>query len=175
MSSTTWDALEKRLDNVKKPVQIFRLCDDTDVRARYLAAKREDEQAAAYLEGLAKDAEAEARALVEQQARKAKAEFAAAKKAYDAHTVVLRFQGLERDEIKDLMAKHPPSEEEEANGSDWDEDTFPPALIAAASLDGMPEEAAARYLKSWLPSDARDLWNAAWSVQNTRRTDLGKG
>lgn len=175
MSSTTWDALEKRLDNVKKPVQAFHLCDDTDVRARYLAAKREAEQADAYLAGMAKDTDAEARALVEQQARKAKAELTAAQKAYDAHTIVLRFQGLERQQLKDLMAKHPPSEEEEANGSEWDEDTFPPALIAAASLDGMPEEAAARYLKAWLPSDAQDLWNAAWSVQNTRRTDLGKG
>jgi hypothetical protein len=50
-----------------------------------------------------------------------------------------------------------------------------PALIAAASLDGMPEEAAARYLRTWIPSDARALWQAAWSVQHTQRTDLGKG
>ena len=173
MSSTTWDALEKRLDNIKKPVKALHLCDDTDVRDRYLAAKREVEQADAYLAGLSKDAED--RALVEQQAKKAKADLASAQKAYDAHTVVLRFQALERQQLKDLMDKHAPSEQDEANGLDWDEETFPPALIAAASLDGITEEAAARYRRSWIPSDAMDLWNAAWSVQNTRRTDLGKG
>jgi hypothetical protein len=30
-------------------------------------------------------------------------------------------------------------------------------------------------MKSWSLSDAQDLWNAAWGVQQRKRTDLGKG
>jgi hypothetical protein len=177
MTSTTsnWDKLEARLDRVKKPTRTLRLCDDTDIRDRYMAAKRRAEEADAYLNALDKDTDPEARTAYQKQAAGAQAELAEAQKDYTAHTIVLRFEALERQELKDLMAKHPPSEQDEASGADWNEDTFMPALIAAASLDGMPEEAAARYLKTWTPPDARDLWQAAWSVQNTQRTDLGKG
>jgi hypothetical protein len=174
-SSTPWDALEKRLDNIKKPVRVFRLCDDTDVRDRYLSAKRKTEQADTYLAGLSKDAEPEVRALAERQVVQAAAELKDAKKAYDSHTITLRFQGLERKKIERLLAAHPPTEQDEENGAEFAEATFAPALISAASLDGMTEEAAARYLETWIPSDARALWNAAWSVQHTQRTDLGKG
>lgn len=173
-SSTPWDALEKRLNNIQKPVSVFRLCDDTDVRDRYLAAKRKSEQADTCLSGLSKDAEPEVRALAERQAAQAAADLKDAKKAYDAHTITLRFQGLERQELEKLLAKHPPTEQDEENGAEFHEPTFAPALIAAASLDGMPEAAAARYLQIWTPLDARALWNAAWSVQHTQRTDLGK-
>ncbi|MFJ4473229.1 hypothetical protein ACIP2X_37845 [Streptomyces sp. NPDC089424] len=173
--TSTWEALEKRLNAVKPPVSVFKLCTLTDVRDRYLTAKREAEQADRQQALLSKDADPDARAVVEEQAKKAKAELEDAQKAYDRNTIVLRFQGLERQQLEELLAKHPPSEHDEANGSEFAEDSFMPALIAAASLDGMPEEAAARYMRTWTPADARALWNAAWSVQHTQRTDLGKG
>lgn len=179
-SSTAWEALEKRLTNLKKPVHTFALCDDPDIRDRYQTAKREAEQADTYLKSM-KDrqgtdgvVDADALHALEQQAKTARTELAAAKKAYDAHTVVLRFQALERQELEQLLAKHPPTEQDEENGTEFSE-AFMPALIAAASLDGMPEEAAARFMQTWTPSDARALWQAAWSVQHTQRTDLGKG
>ena len=78
-------------------------------------------------------------------------------------------------EIVALQKQHPASEEEEASGQDWSMDTFAPALIAAASLDGMPTEYARKCLDTWAPGDARDLWQAAWSIQHQKRTDLGKG
>lgn len=173
-SSTAWDALERRLNNVKKPVNVFRLCDDPDIRERYLTARKEADRADAYLDSLAKETDPDVRAVAERQAKDAQARLAAAQEAYDAHTVTLRFQALEREELEDLLAKHPPTEQDEENGSEFAED-FMPALVAAASLDGMPQEAAARFMKKWTPSDARNLWQAAWSVQHTQRTDLGKG
>jgi len=179
MTSTTsnsgWSALRKRLDNVKKPVRTFALCEDPDIRDRYLKAKRAAELAATSLESLPTTATKDARALIQKQADDASTELDQAKQAYDAVTVVLRFTGLERAALEDLQKKHPATEEDEAANWDFNFDTFAPVLISAASLDGMPAEDAQHFLDTWLPADAQDLWNAAWSAQHTRRTDLGKG
>jgi len=48
-AATGWDALEQRLNNVKKPVRTLKLCDDPEIRDRYLAATRASEQADAEL------------------------------------------------------------------------------------------------------------------------------
>jgi hypothetical protein len=177
MTSTTssWDALEKRLDQVKKPVRTFKLCQDTDIRDRYREAEYDNEQAQKVLKDLPKDADADARAIYQAQVRSAAAELAAAKKAYDAEVIVLRFAALERKDLEKLQKDNPPSEAEESEGKDFAMDTFAPALIAAASLDGMPAAAAQKYLDTWHASDAAALWNAAWSIQHQQRTDLGKG
>lgn len=178
MTSTTangWDALEARLNQVKKPVRTLHLCDDPDIRDRYRAAQNDFQRADTGLKEFPKDGDAEALAFLQAATTSAKTELAAAKKAYDAHTITLRFTALEQQELEDLQNKHPADEEGEEQGNDFAFDTFAPALISAASLDGMPVEAAARYLKTWTSPDARDLWNAAWSIQHTKRTDLGKG
>ena len=174
-AATGWDALEQRLNNVKKPVRTLRLCDDPEIRDRYLAAARAAERADDEVKALTKDTDKDVRALVEKEAAKVKAELQAAQREYDAHTITLRFTALEQQELEDLQQKHPASEQDEELGRDFAFDTFAPALISAASLDGMPVEAAARYMKTWTVSDARDLWQAAWSIQHTKRTDLGKG
>jgi hypothetical protein len=180
-ASSNWDALKKRLDNVKKPIRTFALCEDPEIRERYRAAQRTSEDANTYLTQVKAQADKadafdpEALAAVEKQAKDAKAELAAAQKAYDAATITLRFQTLEQQELDDLQEKHKPSEEDEAEGLNFAFDTFAPALISAASLDGMPAEDAARYLKTWGPEDSADLWRAAWSIQHVKRTDLGKG
>lgn len=171
---TAWDKLQARLDKVKKPTSTFALCDDAAIRDRYLEAQRKAEEADAYLNALDADDD-EARKAVQNQATEAKTELAEAKKAYDAHTIVLKFTALERQELEKLQNKHPASEEDEAGGSDFAFDTFAPELIAAASLDGMPADAAHRYLNTWTSADAAALWRAAWSIQHTQRTDLGKG
>jgi hypothetical protein len=174
-STTAWEKLEQRLNQVKKPVRTFKLCDDADIRDRYLAAQRDADQTDAYLKALDKDADPDDRAAMEKQAKAAAAELADAKKAYDAHTIVLRFTALERQELEDIQKKHPASEDDEAQGNDYAFDTFGPALISAASLDGMTVEAASRFLNTWTAGDAQGLWQAAWSIQHTKRTDLGKG
>lgn len=177
MTTTTansWDALQERLDKVKKPVRTLKLCDDPDIRDRYRAAQAAAERADAALKEFPKDGDPEALTFLQAAANGANVELAAAKKTYDAHTITLRFTALEQQELEDLQNKHPAGEEGEEQGNDFEFDTFAPALISAASLDGMPVEAAARYLKTWTSPDARDLWNAAWSIQHTKRTDLGK-
>lgn len=180
-TASNWDALKKRLDNVKKPIRTFALCEDPEIRDRYRSARRTSEDADTYLTQVkAQAGEADgfdpgALAAVEKQAKDAKAELAAAKKAYDAATIILRFQTLEQQELEDLQEQHKPSEEDEEQGLNFALDTFAPALISAASLDGMPVEDAASYLKTWGPEDAADLWRAAWSIQHVKRTDLGKG
>lgn len=173
--TSTWDELAKQLDSIDKPVSTFKLCRDPEVRDRYLNAQQAATEADRYLKDLPKDTDADARAVLEKEARAAKTELAAARKAYDAHTITLRFTALERKQLEQLQQQHPASEQDEANGDDYAMDTFAPALIAAASLDGMPADAARRYLDTWAPGDARDLWQAAWHIQHTRRTDLGKG
>lgn len=174
-STTSWDTLQKRLDNVKKPVSTLRLCDDADIRDRYLTAKRNAEQADSYAKALTEDTDPDARAALDKQAKDAADELTAAKKAYDAHTITLRFTALERRELEQLQSKHPASEEDEERGNDYAFDTFAPALISAASLDGMPLDYAAHCMQSWTAGDSAALWRAAWSIQHQQRTDLGKG
>lgn len=176
MTSTTskWEALEKRLDAVKRPTRTFRLCEDSDVRAKYLEAREEAQRLTAYRDSFPKDADAEARALVEKNATDAQSAADELKKLYDRKTIVLTFQALERQDLEKVQAAHPADEEDEAAGREWHMDTFAPAVISAASLDDMPVEAATKYLATWSPGDAGDLWNAAWSIQLHKRTDLGK-
>lgn len=174
-TSTDWAALEERLAQVKKPVRTLSLCQDTTIRERFMEAQKADAHAQQALTSLPKDTEREVRAVYEQGAKAAKTKLAAAQKAYDAHVIVLRFTALERKQLEALQAAHPAGEADEAGGQDYAMETFAPALISAASMDGMPVEKAALYLDTWAPGDASDLWNAAWSIQHTKRTDLGKG
>jgi hypothetical protein len=174
-TASSWDALEKRLDNVQKPIQTFKLCQDSAVRDRFHEARYANEQAQKALKDLPKDADADARAIYAQQAKAAAAEFTAAQKAYDAHVIVLRFTALERKDLEKLQQDNPPTEADEAAGEDFARDTFVPALISAASLDGMPVDAARKYMDTWSLADSAGLWQAAWSIQHHQRTDLGKG
>jgi hypothetical protein len=177
MTSTTntWAEKQKRLDSMPKPTRTLALCDDPEVRDRYQTAKQAAQRAEEYLASFPKGGDNDARALVEKQTKDALDELAAAKEEYDAHTVVLTFQALERGQLEELQAKHPATEEDEERGSDFHFDSFAPALIAAASVDGMPLEYAQHATKTWSLADSQDLWNAAWSVQQRRRSDLGKG
>jgi hypothetical protein len=177
MTSNTngWNALQKRLDGIDKPTRTLKLCDDPSVHDRYLDAKQAAERAAEYLNSLPKDTDKDARALVRKQYIEAATALEAAQSEYDAHTVTLTFRALERGELEKLQAAHPATEEDEALGRDFNFDTFAPELIASASVDGMPVEYAAQAMKTWSLADSEDLWNAAWSVQRRKRTDLGKG
>ncbi|EFL29390.1 hypothetical protein SSOG_09104 [Streptomyces himastatinicus ATCC 53653] len=113
--------------------------------------------------------------LYEQRAETARTALAEAQKAFDAKAVVLRFTAIPRRELEELQAKHPASEQEESEGADFSINTFAPALISAASLDGMPVDYAQHCMDTWSSADARGLWQAAWSIQHAARTDLGKG
>lgn len=170
-----WAALEKRLNAIPKPTRTLTLCSDPDVRDRYQAARQAHTRATEYLKSLPKDADEDARALVTKQVAEAAGELDAAKADYDTTTVTLTFQALERGRLEDLRAEHPATEEDEEVGRDFHFDSFAPALIAASSTDEMPVEYAAQAMKTWSLADSEDLWTAAWTVQQRKRSDLGKG
>lgn len=176
MTSTAWDAIQKRLDSMPKPTQTLRLCADPDLRDRYHTAKQAAARAEDYEKSLGKDTDKDALALVRKQVRETQAELKAATQAYEAATVTLTFRALEHGELRDLIAKNPPTEEDEEQDSsaEFHVDTFAPALIAAASTDGMPLEYARQAMQTWPLDDWKALWGAAWSVQQRKRTDLGK-
>jgi predicted NBD/HSP70 family sugar kinase len=173
-ASSAWDDLQQRLDNLKPAVARFTICDDPDLRARLADAKAEADEAEQVVRSLTKDDEPH-RALFEQRAERARAALAQAQAVFDEKAVVLKFTALPRKQVEALQTANPPTEQEEADGADFAMDTFAPALISAASLDGMPIEYARHCLDTWSAADARGLWNAAWGVQHTQRTDLGKG
>ena len=173
-TTSTWADKQKRLDAMPRATATLRLYDDPSVRDRYQAAKKAAERAAEYLASLPQDADKDARALVQNQVKEANTTLEAATQERDAHSEVLTFQALERGHLEALVAQHPATEEDEERGTEFHHDTFAPALIAAASVDGMPLEYAAQALKSWSLQDSNDLWTTAWGVQRQKRTDLGK-
>lgn len=177
MTSTTsgWDALRKRLDSIKLPTATFTICEDPDLRHNLNRAKSEHEQAHALLAALTNDTDPDVKTLRQKAADRAADDLDKAQKAYDKASVTLRFTALERKALEDLQKKHPPTEEEEADGAEFHMDTFAPALISAASMDGMPLEDAQHFLNTWATADAQALWRAAWGIQHQQRTDLGKG
>ncbi|WP_042174558.1 hypothetical protein [Streptomyces sp. NBRC 110035] len=176
MSSSTpdWGTLRKRLDNIKLPVAAFTICEDPDLRQDLARAKANHQKATDRL-AAGDDTESDVKAFLQKTVDTAKADLAAAQKAFDKASVTLRFTALERKALEALQKEHPPAEADEANGEDFAMETFAPALISAASLDGMPLEDAQHFLNTWSTADATSLWRAAWGIQHQQRTDLGKG
>ena len=68
--------------------------------------------------------------------------------------VTLKFQAISYKDLDALQAKHPPTNAQRADGASFNRNTFPPALIAACSLEPHMDE-----------SDAREIWNSDdWST-----------
>lgn len=169
-----WAKLAKRLDSLKPAVARFTICDDTELTSRLTKAKLAVEAAETDLDHLSPE-DAPNKAAFELRAERARAALVEAQTAFDKAAVVLRFQALPRQELEALQNAHPASEKEEEAGEDYAMDTFAPALIAAASMDGMPVDYAKQCLDTWSAADAQALWRAAWGIQHATRTDLGKG
>jgi hypothetical protein len=165
-----WAAKMERLRARQSPTATLRICDDDDAKADLARAER--------LQGRTAD---EADLEPDDPEVKRRAENAAAaverarQRVEDATLVVLHFRGLPRPAFLDLVKKHPPTEEQAEDGHEWNEDTFAPALISAASVDGMTVDDAGELLTTWATQEANNLFNAAYQPQLANRTDLGKG
>lgn len=107
----------------------------------------------------------------------------AARAALEEVTVYVRFRSIGRRNFEDLMREHPPTEEQKAEAKEkfgqetqYNGDTFPPALIAASAIE--PEltvEQAEQIVNDWNESEAISLFQAAYEVNTQRRVaDLGK-
>lgn len=164
-----WAAKMARLRARKAAEVPLYLWQDPEIRDAFEEARRE----AKNLRQLA-DADPGNKALV-QEAKAAEATLETVRAAYEADCEVLTFRALPGDTFTELVKQHPPTEEQAETGSDWNEDTFPAALIAAASVDGMSEEDAAVLLAEWGMADRVELFQAALAAQNAKRADWGKG
>jgi len=163
-----WSAKMERLRSRPLAQAVFRVCDDPEVRDRYARAVRAEEVARTYAEANPDDKTAAIEAAAEA------AKLAEAKQAYEDASVPLTFRALPRPAYESLLKEHKPSEAEADEGQEWDE-SFPAALIAAASVDGMTQNEAQELLDTWSLAEANAMFNAVFNVQQTTRADLGKG
>lgn len=167
-----WAAKQAKLKARQNLTAPLRICDDADLKVALADAKRAQRLAAADLE--VQDT-SDGKAAAKKRLAAADKALAAAQEAVDAETVTLWFRGLPRTAYEALLKAHPPTEQQAEDGDPWNTDTFAPALVAASSLDGMPLEDAEHFLNEWSAAEAQALFNAAQSVQQTSRLELGKG
>lgn len=168
-----WEQKMRRLRERPLPQRTLRVCFDEQVRreaflaeaalarARYVAKSDPDDEALARrIEGL-EQAHAEAQEVLA------------------AASLTLTFRALPRPVLEELITAHAPTDEQAAEDAAFNPDTFPTALVAASSVDGMSEAEAAELLDSWPAADSNALWETAWQVQQVALTDVvaavGKG
>ncbi|WP_329047171.1 hypothetical protein [Streptomyces sp. NBC_01422] len=164
-----WAATREKLRNRNRPIVALTICDDLDARITLESARHALRRIKAEAEDHPDDKTNQAGVTA------AEAAVAEAQEAYDAASIVLRFQALARLELEALKKAHPATEEQAEDGHDLNVETFGPELIAAASVDGMTVDDAREYLDTWSEAEAGALFNAAWNVQEAARMDLGKG
>ncbi|WP_416976721.1 hypothetical protein [Streptomyces sp. T028] len=86
---------------------------------------------------------------------------AAARERMREAEVEFTFRALGAKAWSDLVAQHPSAKEDES----WDEETLPPALVAASAADPVmaPEDVAALFEQLNM-GQRQELINAAWTV-----------
>ncbi|MER5546492.1 hypothetical protein ACWDBP_35000 [Streptomyces sp. NPDC001233] len=163
-----WAAKMDRLRHRARPQNRLRICDDDHLRRRFEDAEQAAQRARFLAEANPDDEQ------VAEHAAQATTALEEARAALDDASDFLTFLALPRPVLEELISKHPPTEQQAAEGTVFNPDTFPAALIAAASFDGMTRDEADELLSTWPAADANLLWEAAWSVQQESRVDLGK-
>ncbi|MEU9849261.1 hypothetical protein [Streptomyces sp. NPDC047985] len=164
-----WAATRERLRSRSRPTVRLTICDDHDAKESLAEARFVHQQAQDAADRAPEDEAAKA------TLRAAATSLTKAQAAVDKASIVLRFQALDRKTYKELLAAHPPTEDQAEDGYAFNLDTLGPVLIAASSLDGITEEDAAEFLDDWSQAEAEALLNAAFGVQREERMDLGKG
>ncbi|MGW2022022.1 hypothetical protein [Streptomyces decoyicus] len=164
-----WSAKMNRLRRRALPQNWLRVCDDAELRQRYDEAEEAARRSRFVAEANPGDE------LAERQAAEADTARDQALHALDAASEFLFFRALPRPVLEELIGQHPPTEQQAEEGAIFNADTFPAALVAAASVDGMSRAEAEELLNGWSTPDANDLWDAAWQIQQESRVELGKG
>ncbi len=164
-----WSAKMDRLRRRPRPQNRLRVCDDTELRQRYEEAEQVARRSRFVAEANPGDE------LAERQVADADAARDQALSALDEASEFLTFRALPRPVLEELIGQHPPTEQQAEEGAIFNAETFPAALVAAASVDGMSREEAEELLNGWSTPDANALWDAAWHIQQESRVELGKG
>ncbi|MGW1914346.1 hypothetical protein ACWCQS_27370 [Streptomyces sp. NPDC002076] len=159
----------ERLRRRARPQNRLRVCDDDELRQRYDDAEQTARRARFVAEANPGDE------LAAHQAAEADTAREKALATLDAASDFLTFRALPRPVLEELIAQHSPTEQQAEEGAIFNADTFPAALVAAASVDGMSRDEAEELLNGWSAPDANALWDAAWQVQQESRVELGKG
>jgi hypothetical protein len=89
--------------------------------------------------------------------------------AGDTTTAPFTFEACGFAALEELRYKHPPSDtQREAEGLQWDPDTFGPALMALCAVEPeLTESEAAEIWETWSPGLVNTLYRAAWDVCNS--------
>ncbi|MFJ9799821.1 hypothetical protein [Streptomyces sp. NPDC101145] len=164
-----WAAKLERLRTRQRPTATLTICDDHTARKTLEDARRTHLLASAKADGAPDDTD------LQQALRDAEQRLTQAQAAYDEAAIVLTFQALERPAFEALQRAHPPTEEQAEDGLGVNVETLGPELIAAASLDGITPDLAREFLDTWAQAEASQLFQTAWDVQYTVRSDVGKG
>lgn len=164
-----WAAKMERLRNRQLAERPFRIFEDEKTRDDYNNKRARALRMRHIADEAPRDKDAQA------NAEAAEADAQAADEAFTAASEVIIFRQLPRPVYEALVKAHPPTEEQAAEGADWNSETFAPALVSASAVDPMTVEDATELLGIWGSSDANDLYNAAFAVQLVHRSDLGKG
>ncbi|MYR75169.1 MULTISPECIES: hypothetical protein [unclassified Streptomyces] len=164
-----WAATREKLRNRTRPTVALTICDDLDLRVTLESAKHTLRRIKAAAEDRLDDSTGPTAVAQAEQ------DVTDAQEAYDAASIVLRFQALPRLEFEALKKAHPATEDQAEDGHDLNVESLGPELIAKASMDGMTADDAREYLDTWSEAEASALFNAAWNVQEAARMDLGKG
>lgn len=153
----TWDRV---LAETTPPEAAAQVC----LRGDLVAAKEAAEQALLDLRRAHPDPTIEEAGVIHDAAmevQRREAECAAA-------AVTFRFRGIGRKPHSDLVAKYPPTADQQAEASDqgvryaWNPETFPPALVAASCIEpaGITLQAAQRIAEQWTDGQWAMLWRA---------------
>ncbi|MBT2366174.1 hypothetical protein J7E88_12860 [Streptomyces sp. ISL-10] len=164
-----WSAKMDRLRRRARPQNRLRVCDDNELRQRHEDAEQAARRARFVAEANPGDE------LATSQYAEADSARDQALAALDAASEFLTFRALPRPVLEELISEHPPTEQQTEEGAIFNADTFPAALVSAASVDGMSREEAEELLDGWSAPDANALWDAAWQIQQESRVELGKG
>lgn len=102
------------------------------------------------------------------------AEVHALEKARDEADVTMVFRALPGDVYSDLQSEHPPTDEMQAKGMEYNVKTFVPALIAACVTDPMTEEEASELVDALNQGEAALMFQTAIAVNQGARASMGK-
>ncbi|MFF3951383.1 hypothetical protein ACFYYN_42340 [Streptomyces sp. NPDC001902] len=177
-----------RLRARKLPERTMSICDDQTARAAVtdaalsLAKARAAALAECTHQGIWEDRR-QAWVASNPQVLAADAALTAAQDTLAEVTLTLTFRALPRPAWEQLVRDHAPTEAQADKGMEYNDDTFPAALISAchverdadgAEVDGMSEADVQELLDTWPDAEAKALFTAALVINQTIRADLGK-
>jgi hypothetical protein len=103
-----------------------------------------------------------------------------AETAVEDVTVEVRFRAIGRVAYDELVAAHPPTEQQKKDSGEdtvYNPETFCPALVAASAIEPkMTYEEVVELFKDWNGAELSDLFFTALACNTQRRiSDVGKG